>query len=149
MSGVLFFNSREIEYDEKLHGKEEMVKKRGRIGMTIYFILAFASLSKQLIVALYKMFTFIPEPAILVQYMNNITSISLSNVLTLDIGPRTLFFFISFLSFASILLILIGIYLVFFNKFIIRSELKFIIFLVAGGVFWIFAGFEVSLSLMI
>ncbi|MHA2051751.1 MAG: hypothetical protein ACW986_19230 [Promethearchaeota archaeon] len=148
MSGVLFFNAREIEYDEKLHGKEELVKKRGRIGMTIYFILGFAFLSRELIGALYKLFSLLPEPAILVQYMHDITSISLSNIHTLSIGGRTLFFFISFLSLISFVLILIGIYLVFFNKLILRSKLKFLLFLGVGFIFWIFTGFKISLRLM-
>jgi len=31
MSVLLLINAREREYDEKVHGKEEFVKKRGRI----------------------------------------------------------------------------------------------------------------------
>ncbi len=31
MSVLLLINAREREYDEKVHGKEELVKKRGRI----------------------------------------------------------------------------------------------------------------------
>ena len=149
MSGVLILNAREKEYDEKVHGKEEMVKSRGRIGMAIYFLLGFAFLSRELIGYLYKLFELLPEPAILVQYMHEITSISLNNVHTLDIGGRTLFFLISFLSLVSILLVLVGIYLLFFNKFIIQSKLKFMVFLAAGFLFWILFGFKTSLRLMI
>jgi hypothetical protein len=149
MSGVLFMNAREKEYEEKLHGKEEMVKKRARVGMGIYFILAFASISKELIGYFYNAIKLIPEPAIVIQYMNSFTSISLEGIHSLDIGNRTLFFLICFISLISFMLILIGIYLMIFNKFLIRSKLKFMSFLGVGFFFWILVGFKASLVLMI
>ncbi|MFX0167584.1 MAG: hypothetical protein ACFE9V_19865 [Candidatus Hodarchaeota archaeon] len=149
MSVLLLINAREIEYDEKVHGKEELVKKRGRAGMVISFILAFAFLSEDLLKSLFQLSEKLPEPAILLGYMEEIDSISLSNVHNLNIWARTLFFLINFLSLISLLLIIIGIYLMFFNKFILRSKLKFMAFVAVGFFFWILVGFRTSLRLMI
>jgi len=149
MSILLLINAREREYDEKVHGKEELVKKRGRIGMVIYFILAFAFLSEDLLKSLFQLFKILPEPAILLGYMEDFDSISLNDVHSLNIGLRTLFFFINFLSLISLFLIIIGIYLMFFNKFILRSKLKFMAFIGVGFFFWVLVGFRTSLSLMI
>jgi hypothetical protein len=150
MSAVLFINAREKEYDEKIHAHQiDMVKKRGRIGMALYFIIAFAFLSKDLMAFLYQMFKYLPEPAILVNYMPNTETISLNNLHTLDMGVRTLFLFSSLLSLTSLLMIILGIYLMLFNKFIIRSKLKFMAFIGGGIIFWILVGFKTSLRLMI
>lgn len=148
-SALLLINAREIEYDEKIHGKEELVKKRGRVGMAIYFILAFAFLSEDLLKSLFQLFEMLPEPAILLGYMKDFDSVSLNDVHSLDIWSRSFFFFVNALSLISLLLIIIGIYLMFFNKFILRSKLKFMAFIGVGFFFWVLVGFRTSLSLMV
>ncbi|MFX1376174.1 MAG: hypothetical protein ACFFA0_10200 [Promethearchaeota archaeon] len=146
----MLIHAREIEYSERLHTRQpELIKKRGRAGMAVYFLLAFAFLSEDLLKSLYQLFKLLPEPAIMLGYFDDINTISLSDVHNLDIGLRTFFLFISFLSLISLLLIIIGIYLMFFNKFILQSKLKFIVFLSAGFVLWILLGFRTSLKLMI
>ena len=149
LSLLLLINAREIEYDEKVHGKEELVKKRGRAGMAIYFILAFAFLSEDVLNSLFQLFEIFPEPAILLGYMEDFDSVSLNDVHSLDIWSQSFFFFINSLSLISLLLIIIGIYLMFFNKFILQSKLKFMAFIGVGFFFWILVGFRTSLSLMV
>ncbi|MFX1326282.1 MAG: hypothetical protein ACFE8N_15135 [Promethearchaeota archaeon] len=150
MSVVLFINAREKEYDEKIHTHQiDIVKKRGRIGIAIYFIIAFAFLSRELMAFLYQIFKNLPEPAIIINYMPGSENISLNNLQTLDMGFRTLFLFSCLLSLMSLVMIIIGIYLMLFNKFIIRSKLKFMAFIGGGVIFWILVGFKISLRLMI
>ena len=149
MGAILFLNAREIEYDEKIHGKEDLVKRRGRIGTVLLILLSFGFLSKDLFGFLFSTFNFIPEPKFLVKFMPEIGLYSLENIHTLDLGQRTFFFFIGSISLISILLIIIGIYLLFFNKFILRSKLKTFAFLGVGIFFWFLVGFNMSLRLMI
>ena len=150
MSLILLINAREREYGEKLHTSQtEMVKKRGRAGMAICFILAFAFLSEDLLKFLYKLFDTFPEPAIIINYVDEVNFNTLDNAQTLNIGEKSIFFAISLFSLISFLLIIIGIYLMFFNKFILHSKLKFLHFLVSGLTLWAFFGFRTSLRLMI
>jgi len=149
MGAILFINAREIEYDEKIHGKVELVKRRGRIGTGILILLSFGFLSKDLFGFLFSTFNFIPEPKFLVKFMSEFDLYSLENIHTLDLGQRTFFFFISSISLTSLLLIIIGVYLLLFNKFILRSKLKTFAFLGVGLFFWFLVGFNISLRLMI
>lgn len=149
MGTILFFNSREIEYDDKIHGKVELVKRRGRIGTVLLILLSFGFLSKDLFGFLVSTFNFIPEPKFLVNFVDEIDLYSLENIHTLDLGQRTFFFFMSSISLTSLLLIIIGIYLLLFNKFILRSKLKTFAFLGVGLFFWLLVGFNMSLKLMI
>ena len=149
MGAILLLNAREIEYDEKIRGKEDLVKRRGRIGTVLLILLSFGFLSKDLFAFLFSTFNFIPEPKFLVKFMPEIDLYSLENIHTLDLGQRTFFFFIGSISLISILLIIIGIYLLFFNKFILRSKLKTFAFLGVGIFFWFLVGFNMSLRLMI
>lgn len=146
---ILFINSREIEYDEKIHGKEELVKRRGRIGTILLILLSFGFLSKDLFAFLFSIFNNLPEPKLFVKFMYEIDLYSLENIHTLDLGHRTLFFFISSFSLISLLLIIIGIYLLLFNKFILRSKLKTFAFLGVGFLFWLLVGFNMALRLII
>jgi len=61
MGILLLFNAREIEYDEKIHNKIEMVKRRGRIGAAIYILIAFLFLSGILARWLFKFFSIFPK----------------------------------------------------------------------------------------
>ena len=149
LGAILFINAREIEYDEKVHGKVELVKRRGRIGSALLILLSFGFLSKDLFTFLFSAFNFLPEPKFLVKIMPDFDLYSLENMHTLDLGHRTFFFFISAISLTSLLLIIIGIYLMLFNKFILRSKLKTFTILGAGIIFWFFVGFNMSLRLMI
>lgn len=151
MGIVLLFNSREIEYDEKIHTKIEMVKRRGRIGAAIYILIAFLFLSGILTEWLFKIFSILPEPQVILGYLGSeFASItSLKEIDTLTIHETSLFFLINFISFASLLLLFIGIYLMFFNKFILRSKLKFSLFIFLGIFFWTLVGFKTSLQLLV
>jgi len=149
MGAILFINAREIEYDEKIHGNVELVKRRGRIGTVLLILLSFGFLSKDLFTFLFSAFNFIPEPKFLVKFVPDFNFYSLENIHTLDLGHRTFFFFMSSISLTSLLLIIIGIYLMLFNKFILRSKLKTFAFLGVGLFFWLLVGFNMSLRLMI
>ncbi len=151
MGMILLLHAREKEYDEKLRGNIELVKKRGRVGSAIFIFIGFGFLFKIFTVLLYDIFTNFPEPQIVVQYMGDaFDSInSLENVYTLTLYEKSIFFLISFISLLSLMLIAIGIYLMFFNKFIIRSKSKFIVFIGVGVFFWILFGFRTSLRLLV
>ncbi len=151
MGIILLWHAREKEYSEKIHGNIELVKKRGRVGSAIFIFIGFGFLFKIFTVLLYDIFTHFPEPQIVVQYMGDaFDSInSLENVYTLTLYEKSIFFLISFISFLSIMLIAIGLYLMFFNKFIIRSKSKFIVFIGIGFFFWILFGFRTSLRLLV
>lgn len=69
MGVVLLINAREKEYDEKIHGKTEYVKRRGRIGTALCIVIAFGFLSGELTNFLYFIFSLIPEPQFLVNYI--------------------------------------------------------------------------------
>ncbi|KKK44858.1 hypothetical protein LCGC14_0706600 [marine sediment metagenome] len=149
MGIVLLINAREIEYDERIHGKEELIKRRGRIGTILLILLAFGFLSKDLFAFIFSIFNLLPEPKFLVKFMNEIDLYSLENINTLDLGHRTLFFFVGSFSLISLLLIIIGIYLLLFNKFILRSKLKTFAFIGVGFFFWLLVGFNMALRLII
>ena len=72
MGAILFLNAREIEYDEKIHRKVELVKRRGRIGTALLILFSFGFLSKDLFAFLFSTFNFIPEPKFLVKFMPEI-----------------------------------------------------------------------------
>ncbi len=150
MGIVLLLHAREKEYDEKVHGKVELVKRRGRAGSAICVFIGFGFLLNIITPLLFDIFKKFPEPQIVIKYVDKIeTIISLEQVHTLNIYEKSMFFLISFLSFLSMLLIAIGIYLMCYNKFIIRSKLKSFAFIGAGIVFWIFFGFKTSLRLIV
>jgi len=151
MGVVLLINAREKEYDEKIHGKIEYVKRRGRIGTALCIILAFGFLSGKLTSFLYFIFSLIPEPQFFINYIGigftSVESLEMANALAPH--EKCLFLFINFLSFCSIILISIGIYLMCFNKFIIRSKLKFLSFVFVGVVYGLLFGFKTALRLLI
>ena len=151
MGIVLYKSAREIEYRENLHGKMEAQKKRGRAGSVLCIFIAFGFLSKVFTVFLYDIFNMFPEPEILIRWVGDklvtINTLDIAN--TLSIYDRLLFFLVSFGSFTAILSIAFGVYLMFFNKFILRSRLKFLEFLVLGLLFGLVFGFKASLKLLL
>ncbi len=151
MGLVLFLNSREKEYDERIHGKEELVKKRGRAGSLICLLLAFAFLSTRFTRFLYDIYENVPEPQLIIRFVGDklASTNSLEEVLTLGLWERFFFLAVSFCSFVSFLLISIGIYLMSFNKFILQSKWKFFAFIAVGFVFWLIVGFKASLKLLV
>jgi len=151
MGIMLFRNAREIEHGEKVPRKIDSLKKRARAGSISCFFIAFGFLSKIFIVFLYDIFLLLPEPELVIRVIvgnfNKINSLNMAN--SLPIYDRSLFFFISFLSFASIILIAISTYLILFNKYILRYKVKISTFLVIGLILWFFFGFRASLKLLI
>ncbi len=151
MGIVLYLNAREIEHREEIHGKIEAQKKRGRAGSVLCIIIAFGFLSKIFTTFLFDFFNLFPEPELIIRWDgDNLFAInSLENTHTLPAFDRVFYFFVSLLSLISILSIAFGVYLLFFNKFILRSRLKFFEFLIVGLVFWVVFGFKASLKLLI
>ena len=151
MGIVLLLHAREKEYDEKIHGNAELVKRRGRAGSAIFIFIGIGFLFKILSAFLYNIFTKFPEPQIVINYIGDkLASInSLEQVYILTLYEKSLFFLISFISLLAILFITVGIYLMIFNKFILRSKLKFLPFLGVGFFFWILFGFQTSLRLLV
>ena len=151
MGIVLYKSAREIEYRENIHGKMEAQKKRGRAGSVLCIFIAFGFLSKVFTVFLYDLFILFPEPEIVIRWVGDklvsINTLNMTN--TLSIYDRLLFFLVSFSSLTAILSIAFGVYLMFFNKFILRSRLKFLEFLVLGLLFGLVFGFKASLKLLI
>ena len=151
MGIILYKSAKEKEYDEKVHGKEEFVKKRGRAGSAVCIFLAFGFVSGHLTSFLLDVFRSFPEPELLLRYVGDtLVSInSLEELHLLNLYERTIYLANSFLSFVSFLLISISIYLILFNKFIIRSKLKYITFLCFGFFIWLSSGFEASFRLLV
>ena len=151
MGIVLYKSAREIEYGEKIHGKIEAQKKRGRAGTILCIFIAFGFLFKIFTIFLYDIFNMFPEPEIMIRFVGNklITVNSLDITNTLPTLERLVFFVVSLFSFTSILSIAFGVYLMFFNKFILRTRLKFLSFLFVGLVFWVVFGFKASLKLLV
>ena len=151
MGIILFMSAREREYSERIMGKIEMIKKRGRTGTVVCLLVSIGFLSKGFTILLYHFFTFIPEPEFVVKFLGNeFDSIkSIEDIHSIDLYGKSFFFFISFLSFLSLILLSIGIYLIFFNKFIIRSKLKFLTFIGFGLFFGFLVGFRTSLKLLV
>ncbi len=151
MGIVLYKSAKEKEYDEKVHGKEEFVKKRGRAGSAVCIFLAFGFVSGHLTSFLLDVFRLLPEPKLLMRYVGDkLVSInSLEELHLLNLYERVIYLANSFLSFVSFLLISISIYLILFNKFIIRSKLKYITFLCFGFFIWLSSGFEASFRLLV
>ena len=151
MGIVLYKSAREIEYRENIHGKIEAQKKRGRAGSVLCIFIAFGFLSKVFTVFLYDIFILFPEPELMIRWVGDklVTINTLENTLTLPTYERIIFFLVSLFSLISILSIAFGVYLMFFNKFILRSRLKFLEFLFLGLVFWLVFGFKASLKLLI
>jgi len=151
MGIVLYRNAREIEYGEKIPRKIDSLKKRARTGTVLCIFIAFGFLSKILTVFLYDIFNLFPEPEFVMRLvggnLETINSLHMTN--TLSISDRVLFFIISFLSFTSIVLIAFSMYLMFFNKFILRYKVKSLSFLFVGLFFWVVFGFKASLKLLI
>jgi hypothetical protein len=151
MGIVLYLNAREIEYREEIHGKIEAQKKRGRAGSVLCIFIAFGFLFKIITIFLYDLYNLFPEPELIIRYDSGrfFTIDSLENTHTLPTFDRVFYFFVSLLSLTSILSIAFGVYLMLFNKFILRSRLKFFEFLIVGLVFWVIFGFKASLKLLI
>ena len=151
MGIVLYLNAREIEYRENIHGKIEAQKKRGRAGSVLCIFIAFGFLFKIITIFLYDLFNLFPEPELIIRYDSGrfFTIDSLKNTNTLHTFDRAFYFLISILSLTSILSIAFGVYLLFFNKFILRSRLKFLHFLIVGLVFGVIFGFKLSLRLLL
>ena len=151
MGIVLYRNAREIEYGEKIRGKIEAQKKRGRAGSVLCIFIAFGFLSKIFTVFLYDLFNTFPEPELMIRWVGNklVTVNSLDLTSTLPTLERLAFFVVSLFSFTSILSIAFGVYLMFFNKFILRTRMKFLSFLFVGLVYWVLFGFKASLKLLV
>ena len=151
MGILLYRNAREIEFGEKVPRKIDSLKKRARAGSISCFFVAFGFLSKIFTVFLYDIFLLLPEPELVIRVvggqLESINSLSMTTIL--PIYDKGLFFLFSFLSFLSIILLAISLYLILFNKFILRYRVKISSFISIGLIFWVFFGFKASLKLLI
>ncbi len=132
----LLMSAHEKETEERIHGKNlEYIQKRGRIGSFILILIAIGFLFKGLTILTIISFSSFSAPPVFrwlkCQYLyNNIST--LEDLKKYDVFEVSLFLFISLVSFISIILISFGIYLLLFNKRILRTHYKACSFIVIG-----------------
>jgi hypothetical protein len=148
----LYISAKNMEYKEQLNTINiEFVKKRGRIGTTIYFLLSLGFLVKILPVVILWLISPLPTPVLfnlfkLNEYYN--TNSSLKEIYSHKTIITGFILFIGIISLSSILMISLGIYLILFNKTILQSELKAFELLFLGLIIGIIFGFAPGLWLL-
>jgi hypothetical protein len=149
----LLFNAKNKEYHEKIYAKNlEYIKKRGRIGTVICILLSIGFLSKGFFVFLEWCFGSLPTPVFfyigeLKRYYHDATSVQV--ITSFSPLESSLYFLFSLFSLISIITVAFGIYLLFFNKRILRTKFKSHKILLAGVVLAIVYGIPTSVRLMI
>ncbi len=153
MGVYLLINAKEKEEHERIYARNlEYIKKRGRTGIVVSMLLAVGFLSKGLIVFLDWCFGLFSTPIFfsfdgMEDFYNRATSweaITLFNPL-----ESFLYFLFSLISFFAILAFTFGIYLIFFNKRILRTKLKSYKVLIGGLALIVIYGVPTSILLMI
>ena len=128
MGIYLLFNARDKEEHDKIYARNlEYIKKRGRTGVFVCIVFSIAFLSKGLIIFLDWCFTFLPTPVFFsFEYTKKfyIDAVSLEAINNFNPLDSFLYFLFSLISLMSILIVAFGIYLVFFNKKILRTKFK-------------------------
>jgi hypothetical protein len=149
----LLINAREKEEHDRIYARNlEYIKKRGRTGTFICILFSIAFLSKGLLVFLDWIFTLLPTPVFFsfeytrVFYVNAVSWEAVSNF-----NPSECFFYFIFslLSLGSIMIVVYGVYLAFFNKRILRTKFKSYKVLFGGLVLMIIYGVPTCTRLMI
>jgi hypothetical protein len=122
------------EYHEKVFGRNlEYVKKHGRVGTSVCIFISIGFLFKILTILFFYMSETLPAPFIFNWLgLNHVyyNSTSLNTLNTLNLLEKSLVFLTGLVSLISVLLICIGLYLMFFNKRILRTRYK------SGSVFF-------------
>ena len=145
----LLVSAKDKEYTEKLHARNmEYLKKKGRVGTIIFLFLAIGFLFKGVPIVVLWCFSFVPTPYIFKvlkigeYYQINTT---LKDIYSYNVYESAFLFFICILSFTATLMFTIGLYLICFNKRILRSKLKsfnlFFMGLILGIIFGFAPGF--------
>ncbi len=149
----LLITAKEKENRDKIRGRNlEYVQKRGRAGSVVFIFLGIGFLFKGLAIFLIMCFqSSLPPPIFrwlnIAHLYGNI--ISLEDLQNYDIFEASLFLFISLLSFVSLILISFGIYLILFNKRVLRTKYKSYSFFILGVIMGIVCGFTSGLLLTI
>ncbi|MFX1499929.1 MAG: hypothetical protein ACFFDH_03075 [Promethearchaeota archaeon] len=146
-------NAKEKEYHEKIYARNlEFIKRRGRIGTAICFLLSIAFLSKGFPAFLLWCLQSVPYPLICLfpgvkPYYDNGTT--LNAVMSFDLGYTSIYFLFSLVSLISIFAVALGLYLTLFNKRVLRSKFKPQKILAAGIIQGILFGFPTCLRLIV
>ena len=149
----LLITAKEKENQERIRGRNlEYVKKRGRAGAVVFILFGVGFLFKGIPIFLLICFHSSSPPPIYhwlgCVYLYYKVS-TLEDLQSLDLFESSLFLFIGLLSFISIILISFGIYLIVFNKRILRTKYKSYSFFVLGVIMGIVCGFTPGLLLTI
>jgi hypothetical protein len=149
----LLINARDKEEHDKIYARNlEYIKKRGRTGVFVCIAFSVAFLSKGLIIFLDWCFTLLPTPVFFsFEYLRRFYVDAVSWEVITNFNPLDSFLYILFslISFMSILIVTFGIYLVFFNKKILRTKFKSYKVLGGGLVLLVIYGIPTSTRLMI
>ena len=149
----LLVNAKDKEYQEKIFARNlELAKRKGRIGTGVCIVLSVAFLSKGLLVFLLWCFKSFSLPLVfLIPYLTDFyyQGDTLDALNAFELVNSSIFLLMSMISLISLIAIAFGIYLILFNKRILRSKLKPYKVLGAGLLLAIIFGFPLSLRLMI
>ena len=149
----LLVNAKQIENHEKLYARNiEYIKKKGRVGTIIYILLSVGFISKILPVFLLWCFEplFIPLFFCFPDFKDYYkAATSLNAVNSFELGYSSIYYLFSLLSLVSIIVIVYGLHLTFFNNKILRTKVKSHKILAAGIVLSIVYGIPTSLRLII
>ena len=149
----LLINAKDKEYHEKIFARNlEHAKRKGRIGTGICIILSIAFLSKGLLVLLLWCFKSFSLPLIFL--IPNFTKVyhqgdTLNAISSFELVSSSVFLLMCMISLISLIAVAFGIYLILFNKRILRSKFKPYKILGAGLLLGILFGYPMSLRLMV
>ncbi len=149
----LLTTAKEKEKQEKIHGKNlEYIQKRGRVGSIVLILISIGFLFKGfsifLLICLHS-----PNPPPIYHWLdcthlyNKVNS--LEDVDNLGVYETSLSLFFRLLSFLSVILIAFGVYLIMFNKRVLRTRYKPYSFFILGVIMGIVCGFTSGLYLTI
>ncbi len=147
----LLWSAKSKENDEMIHGVNlEYIKKKGRIGTIVYILIGFGFLFKLLTYLLLICFDFLPTPLFL-NFFNKENLFNEINLTDSELKIFELFFarFTGLLSFLGIIFFSIGIYLIAFNKSILRTKYKPMSFFLLGVFLLIIFGVTPSLRIIL
>ncbi len=149
----LLITAKEKENQEKIRGRNlEYVKKRGRAGSVVFILFGVGFLFKGIPIFLLICFHSSSPPPIY-HWLGSVYLYykvsTLEDLQNFDIFESSLFLFIGLLSFISIILISFGVYLILFNKRILRTKYKSYSLFILGVIMGIVCGFTSGLLLTI
>jgi len=149
----LLYNAKEKEDHQRIYARNlEYIKKKGRAGSIICILIAIGFLSKGLLVFLDWCFASLPTPiffSIAPFESFYVAATSIEAISSFTLVDSFLYFLFSLFSLMSIVVIAFGVYLVFFNKRILRTKFKSFKVLLGGILLAVIYGIPTSIRLMI